>query len=55
MEVFDNRQVKIHIVNEADENFKKLAEVFPNAVAEIIDENGEVVCTIDKDVLMQHL
>ena len=29
--------------------------MFPNAVTEIIDENGEVVRAIDKDVLMQEI
>ena len=42
-------------VNKADENFKRLAEMFPNAVTETIDENGEVVRAIDKDVLMQEI
>lgn len=42
-------------VNKADENFKKLAAMFPNAVTETIDENGEVVRAIDKDVLMQEI
>lgn len=41
--------------NKADENFRKLAEMFPNAVTETIDENGEVVRAIDKDVLMQEI
>ena len=41
--------------NKADENFKKLAELFPNAVTETINENGEVVRAIDKDVLMQEV
>lgn len=41
--------------NKADENFKKLAQLFPNAVTETIDENGEVVRAIDKDVLMQEI
>ena len=41
--------------NKADENFKKLAVMFPNAVTETIDENGEVVRAIDKDVLMQEI
>jgi len=27
----------------ADENFKKLAELFPNAVTEINNEKGEIV------------
>lgn len=42
-------------VNKADENYKKLAAMFPNAVTESIDENGEVVRAIDKDVLMQEI
>lgn len=41
--------------NKADENFKKLADMFPNAVTETIDENGGVVRAIDKDVLMQEI
>ena len=41
--------------NTADENFKKLAAMFPNAVTETINENGEVVRAIDKDVLMQEI
>lgn len=36
-------------------NFKKLAEMFPNAVTETIDENGETVRAIDKDVLMREI
>lgn len=46
-------KLKMQTVNKADENYKKLAEMFPNAVTEAIDENGEVVRAIDKDVLMQ--
>lgn len=42
-------------VNKADENFKRLAEMFPNAVTEAKDENGEIVRAIDKDVLMQEI
>lgn len=39
--------------NLADENFRKLAALFPEAVTETVDEDGEVVRAIDKDVLMQ--
>jgi len=39
--------------NLADENFRKLAALFPEAVTETVNENGEVVRAIDKDVLMQ--
>ena len=48
-------KLKMQTANKADENFKKLAEMFPNAVTETIDENGEVVRAIDKDVLMQEI
>lgn len=48
-------KLKMHTPNKADENFKKLAELFPNAVTKTIDENGEVVRAIDKDVLMQEI
>lgn len=45
----------MHTPNKADENFKKLAALFPNAVTETINEDGEVVRAIDKDVLMQEI
>ena len=48
-------KLKMHTPNKADENFKKLAALFPNAVTETINENGEVVRAIDKDVLMQEI
>lgn len=48
-------KLKMQPANKADENFKKLAELFPNAVTETINENGEVVRAIDKDVLMQEV
>ena len=48
-------KLKMQTANKADENFKKLAAMFPDAVTETIDENGEVVRAIDKDVLMQEI
>ena len=48
-------KLKMHTPNRADDNFKKLAELFPNAVTETINENGEVVRAIDKDALMQEI
>ena len=48
-------KLKMQTANKADENFKKLAAMFPNAVTEMVDENGEVVRAIDKDVLMQEI
>ena len=48
-------KLKMQTANKADENFKKLAAMFPDAVTETINENGEVVRAIDKDVLMQEI
>ena len=48
-------KLKMQTANKADKNFKKLAAIFPNAITETMDENGEVVCAIDKDVLMQEI
>ena len=48
-------KLRMQTANKADENFRKLAAMFPNAVTETISENGEVVRAIDKDVLMQEI
>lgn len=48
-------KLKMQTPNIADENFAKLAALFPNAVTETIDENGVVVRAIDKDMLMQEI
>ncbi|MBR3237928.1 MAG: site-specific DNA-methyltransferase [Oscillospiraceae bacterium] len=49
-------KMKMHTPNMADENYRKLAALFPNAVTESIDpETGEVVRTIDADVLRQEI
>lgn len=48
-------KLKMQTANKADENFRKLAAMFPDAVTETINENGEVVRAIDKDVLMQEI
>lgn len=53
-------KLRMQTANKADENFKKLAELFPNAVTETItgyDENGKAIVerAIDKDVLMQEI
>ena len=53
-------KLKMHTPNKADENFTKLAALFPNAVTETItgyDENGDPIIerAIDKDVLMQEI
>lgn len=53
-------KLKMHTPNKADENFQKLATLFPNAVTETItgyDEEGKPIIerAIDKDVLMQEI
>ena len=48
-------KMKMQTGDVANENFRKLAELFPNAVTETIAENGEVVRAIDKDILMQEI
>lgn len=48
-------RLKMHTPNLADENFAKLAALFPNAVTETKDENGNVVRAIDADVLRQEI
>ena len=48
-------KLKMQTTNKANENFKKLAAMFPNAITETIDENGEVVRTIDAEVLAQEI
>lgn len=45
----------MHTTNIADENYKKLVELFPDAVTETIDEDGKVIRAIDKDILMQEI
>ena len=47
--------LKMHTPDLADENFAKLAALFPNAVTETKDENGNVVRAIDADVLRQEI
>ena len=52
--------LKMHTPNMADENYRKLAEMFPNAVTETItgyDENGKAIVerAIDADVLRQEI
>ena len=48
-------KMKMQTGDVANENFLKLAALFPNAVTETIDETGEVVRAIDKDILMQEI
>lgn len=41
--------------NLADENYKKLIELFPNIVTETVDIDGNVIRAIDKDKLEMEL
>lgn len=45
----------MHTKNLADEKYQALKDLFPNAITETINEDGEVVRAIDKDVLMQEI
>lgn len=48
-------KLKMHTPDLTEENFKKLAALFPNAVTETLDENGGVIRAIDADVLRQEI
>ena len=48
-------KLKMHTSDIAEENYQKLAALFPDAVTETVDENGNVVRAIDKDILMQEI
>lgn len=48
-------KLKMHTPDLAEENYKKLAALFPDAVTETVDRDGRVVRAIDKDVLMQEI
>jgi adenine-specific DNA-methyltransferase len=45
----------MHTPSLADNNFALLAGLFPNVVTETIDKNGEVIRTIDADILAQEI
>lgn len=48
-------KLKMHTPDLTEENFRKLAALFPNAVTETTNENGEIVRAIDADVLRQEI
>lgn len=48
-------KLKMHTPDIAERNYKKLAELFPDAITETTDEDGNIVRAIDKDVLMQEI
>lgn len=48
-------KLKMHTPDLAEENFNKLAALFPNAVTESKDKEGNIVWAIDADVLQQEI
>ncbi len=48
-------KLKMHTSDLAEENFNKLAALFPSAVTETRNEAGEVVRAIDADILRQEI
>ena len=48
-------KLKMHTPDITEENYQKLASLFPNAVTETVNEDGEVVRAIDADVLRQEM
>lgn len=48
-------KLTMHTANIADANFSALAKMFPNAVTETVDDNGEVIRAIDAEVLAQEI
>lgn len=48
-------KLKMHSADIADEKFRKLAALFPEAVTETVDSDGNVVRAIDKDVLTEEI
>lgn len=48
-------KLKMHSPNLVDSNIEKIAELFPNCITEIVDENGKLVKGVDFDLLRQEL
>ena len=48
-------KLNMQTANLADEKFKKLLELFPNIATETIDSDGNLVRSIDKDILTQEI
>ena len=48
-------KMKMHSPDLSRQNVEKLTELFPNCVTETRDENGELVSSIDFDLLRQEL
>ena len=54
-EDFSMDKLKMQTANLAQENFKKLAEMFPSAVTESFDEYGDIVRSIDAEALRREI
>ena len=48
-------QLKMQTENIADKNYEILKKIFPNAITEVIDSDGNVVRAIDASVLQQEI
>lgn len=48
-------KLKMQTTNEVDENIRKIGELFPNCLTEVMDENGQLQSVIDFDLLRQEL
>lgn len=48
-------KLEMHTPDITEENYQKLVALFPNAVTETVNEDGEVVRAIDADVLQQEI
>lgn len=48
-------KLKLHTAKKAEENYRNLAELFPDALTETIDNDGTVVRAIYADVLRQEI
>ena len=48
-------KLPLHTPDLTEQNYKALASLFPNAVTETKDENGQVVRSVDADVLAQEI
>lgn len=48
-------KLQMHSPNLVQGNIKKIAELFPNTLTEVEDENGNLKQAIDFDILKQEL
>lgn len=48
-------KLKMHSLDNVDENIKKIGKLFPNCITEKINDNGEIEYAIDFDKLKQEL